>query len=339
MTRPHCLVTYDAGSEERRLLSECLAELSRVVFFKDLEASGREQALAAAEVLFSWNPPKELEAQEYRLLKNLRFIQLVSAGANHVPYPLIPGEVVIASNVGAFAEPMAEHVLGMVLALAKQLALQHARLKRGEFDDVSPSRRLRGSVCAVLGFGGIGQATARLMRALGAKIHAVNTSGMSPEPTDFLGTLNDLRYVLEAADIVVVTLPLNRSTKGLIGRQELSWMKTRAILINVARGDIIDEQALYEHLVTHPEFLAGIESWWIEPFSHGEFRTNYPFFDLPNFLGCPHNSAKVPRMMLEATRQALANVVRYLKQEPIKGLVRRGDYVAQENRDGTSFET
>ena len=328
MTRPHLLVTYDPSTMERKLLTEYLAELSQLVFVKDLDATRREEALATAEVLVSWNPPKELDAQEYRLLKNLRFLQLVSAGANHVPYPLIQAEVVIASNVGAFAEPMAEHVLALVLALGKQLFVQHLRLKRGEFDDVTLSRRLRGCVCGILGFGGIGQATARLMRALGAKIYAINTSGRSAEPADFIGTLKDLQVVLEAADIVVITLPLNRFTKGLIGRQELSWMKNRAILINVARGDIVDEQALYEHLVAHPEFLAGIESWWIEPFSHGEFRTNYPFFDLPNFLGCPHNSAKVPGMLVEATRCAAENVVRYLKGEPLKGLVRRGDYIS-----------
>lgn len=328
MKVPHLLVTYDPGSRERELFSEYLAEVSRVTFVKELNSAQREEALAIADVLFAFNPPKELLPEEYGLMKKLRFVQLLSAGANHVPYSLIPDEVVIASNVGAFAEPMAEHVLGMVLALAKQLFVQHANLRRGEFDDVTPSRMLRGSVCGILGFGGIGQATARLMRALGAKIYAVNTRGRSPEPADFLGTLNDLQHVLEAADIVVVTLPLNRATKGLIGKRELSWMKSRAILINVARGDIIDERALYEHLVAHREFLAGIESWWIEPFSHGEFRTHYHFFELPNFLGCPHNSAKVPGMLLEATRHALKNVVCYLKHEPIKGAVRRGDYVA-----------
>jgi phosphoglycerate dehydrogenase-like enzyme len=328
MARPHLLVTYGPGDRERELFSEYLDEVRRITFLKDLDSARREEALATADVLFAWNPPKELPPQDYARMKKLRFIQLLSAGANHIPYSLIPDDVVIASNVGAFAEPMAEHVLGMVLALAKQLFVQHARLKRGEFDDVSTSRMLHGSVCGILGFGGIGQATARLMRALGARIYAINTSGRSSEPTDFLGTMKDLQHVLEAADIIVVTLPLNRFTKGLIGRRELSWMKTRAILINVARGDIVDETALYEHLVAHPEFLAGIESWWIEPFSHGEFRTNYPFLDLPNFLGCPHNSAKVPGMMIEATRCALANVVRYLKQEPLKGLVRRGDYAA-----------
>jgi phosphoglycerate dehydrogenase-like enzyme len=327
MANPHLVVTYDAGKRDRGLFGEYLGELVRLTFIRDSASERRLNALATADILFAWNPPKELRQDEYTRMKNLRFLQLLSAGANHIPFSLIPDEVVIASNVGAFAEPMAEHVLALVLALSKQLLVQHERLKRREFDDVTPSRMLRGSVCGILGFGGIGQATARLMCALGARIYGINSSGRSSEPAEFVGTLRDLKYVLESSDIIVIALPLNRASKGLIGSRELAWMKDRAILINVARGDILDEQALYERLVKTPEFMAGIESWWIEPFSHGEFRTNYPFLNLPNFLGCPHNSAKVPGMMFEATRRAVENVVRFLKQEPLKGLVRREDYL------------
>lgn len=100
MTRPHLLVTYDPGSDVRRLLTEYLAEVSELGFVKDLDAARREEALADAEILLSWNPPKEIADQEYRLFQNLRFVQLVAAGANHVPYALIPDQVVIASNVG-----------------------------------------------------------------------------------------------------------------------------------------------------------------------------------------------------------------------------------------------
>jgi phosphoglycerate dehydrogenase-like enzyme len=327
MVNPHLVVTYEPGVRERELLGEYLEGLVDLTFLPELPTEDRADALAAAEILFAWNPPKELRPEEYPSIKNLRFLQLLSAGANHVPYALVPDEVVIASNVGAFAEPMAEHVLGMVLALAKQLLVQHEKLKRGAFDDVTPSLMLRGSVCGILGFGGIGQAVARLMRALGARIYGINSSGTSAEPAEFIGTLTDLHYVLESSDVVVIALPLNRSTKGLIGSRELSWMKARAILINVARGDIVEELALYERLVAERRFMAGIETWWIEPFSHGEFRLNYPFFDLPNFLGCPHNSAKVPGTMLEATRRALENVHRFLKHEPLKGVVRRTDYL------------
>jgi len=327
MANPHLVVTYDAGNQDRGLFGEYLGELARFTFIRDFASERRADALATADILFAWNPPKEFRPEEYAGMRNLRFIQLLSAGANHAPFSLIPDEVLIASNVGAFAEPMAEHVLAMVLALSKQLLVQHEHLKRGEFDDVTPSRMLRGLVCGILGFGGIGQATARVMRALGARIYGINSSGRSSEPAEFVGTLRDLKYVLESSDIVVIAFPLNRSTKGLIGSRELAWMKDRAILINVARGDILEERALYERLVKAPEFMAGIESWWIEPFSHGEFRTNYPFLNLPNFLGCPHNSAKVPGMMFEATRRAVENVVRFLKQEPLRGLVRREDYL------------
>jgi phosphoglycerate dehydrogenase-like enzyme len=328
MAKPHLIVSYEPGGKQREFLRDHLEAVAGLTFIRDVAPEDREEALATADLLLAWNLPKELHTEEYALMRSLRFIQLLSAGANHVPFQLVPDEIVIASNVGAFAEPMAEHVLAMVLALSKQLFVQHENLKRGKFDDVSPSRTLRGSVCGILGFGGIGQAVARLLRALGARIFAINRTGVSSEPAEFIGTLHDLKYVLESSDVVVIALPLNRSSMRLIGSRELSWMKNRAILINVARGDIIDEGPLFDRLVAVPEFMAGIESWWVEPFSHGEFRTHYPFFDLPNFLGCPHNSAKVPGIMLQATRSAVANVTRFLRQEPLRGLVRREDYVA-----------
>jgi glycerate dehydrogenase len=105
-------------------------------------------------------------------------------------------------------------------------------------------------------------------------------------------------------------------------------MKPDAVLINVARGDIIDEGALYEHLRAHPGFKAGIDTWWIEPFSFGEFRTKYPFLTLSNVVGSPHNSAIAPGVNKEATRRAAANIMRFLRGEPLTGVVRREDYRA-----------
>ena len=254
-------------------------------------------------------------------------IQLLSACADHVPYADLPQTIIIASNIGAYAEPMAEHVLAMTLALAKRLIREHQNLAQGEFNQSRLNRLLRGSVCGILGFGGIGKATARLMRAFGVLIYALNTSGKTSEPVEFIGTLNNLQHVLSSSDIVVIALPLNKATRNLIGKRELDSMNNNAILINVARGGIVDEEALYSHLTSHPEFMAGIDAWWIEPFGHGEFCTNYPFLSLPNVLGSPHNSAMVPGITDEGSRLAAENVKRFLKGEPVSGIVRREDYV------------
>ncbi len=324
---PHVVVTYTIGEAKRALLKEILGGDARVSFLIDMPTGLRQQTLVDAGVLLSWNLPKELGAGEFGLLKKLRMIQLLSAGADHVPYADLPDNIVIASNIGAYAEPMAEHVLAMTLALAKRLFREHQNLAQGEFNQSKLNRMLRGSVCGILGFGGIGKATARLMRAFGARIYAVNTSGKTSEPVEFIGTLENLQHVLSSSDVVVISLPLTKTTRGLIGKRELEWMKRDAILINVARGDIIDEGALYNHLATYPGFMAGIDAWWIEPFGHGEFRTNYPFFALPNVMGSPHNSAMVQGIADEGTRRAAENVKRFLEGEPTAGIVRREDYV------------
>ncbi len=326
MKKYRLLVTYDIREEERNLLAGILGETAEIAVLGNLPEREREQALSNADILLALNLQRELKFGEYGMLKNARLIQLLSAGADHLPFGVLPPRIAVASNVGAYARPMAEHALAMTLALAKHLFGEHQKLLRGEFDQSHLHRMLRGSVCGILGFGGIGRATARLMRALEMKIYALNTSGKTEEQVEFIGTLKDLRHVLAFSDVLVISLPLNKATRGLIGKRELEWMKPDAILVNVARGAIIDEKALYEHLISHPDFKAGIDAWWIEPFRNGVFRTNYPLLTLPNVLGSPHNSALVPGIAAESAKRAAENVMRFIKEEPLLGVVRREDY-------------
>ncbi len=318
-------VTFPIDDEMRSAIDEALGQAATVAFVRDMREGERLEALRGSEVILAWNW-LEIGASESEAMRELRFVQLLSAGADHVPHAALPTGVVIASNVGAYAEPMAEHVAAMALALAKRLPHRHAELARGEFHQFPPTRALHGSVCGILGFGGIGRATGRLMRAFGARIHAINTTGRTNEPVEFVGTLQQLDRVVGASDIVVIALPLTKATRGLIGARELSLMNPDAILVNVARGGIIDQAALFEHLRAHPEFMAGIDAWWTEPFGQGEFRTDFPFFELPNVLGSPHNSAIVPGIQIVAARRAAENVLRYLRNEPLRGVVRREDY-------------
>jgi phosphoglycerate dehydrogenase-like enzyme len=222
---------------------------------------------------------------------------------------------------------MAEYVMAMALALARRLPQRHADLAAGKFKMWERVLTLDGAVCAILGFGGIGRATARLMRAFGARIHAVNSSGRTSEPVEFIGTLSDLDQVLTAADVLVIALPLINATRGLIGARELGLMKPAAILVNVGRAAIVNERALYEHLRDQPEFCAGIDTWWQEPAAGSGFRTGYPFFDLPNLIGSPHNSGVTDGALQAGARRAAENVRRFLRGDAVIGVARREDYL------------
>ena len=320
-------VSYPVDDEFARINTRVLDGTARVVFLHGRPDDEVRELLRQADVLLGWHLAEELPAGALADSTRLRFIQLLSAGADSVDYAALPERLMLAGNVGAYAQPMAEYVMAVTLTLARRLPQRHAELARGEFGMWKPVLTLDGAVCAVLGFGGIGKATARLMRAFGARIHAVNTTGRTTEPADFVGTLADLDQVLAEADVIVIALPLTRSTRGLIGVRELGLMKPAAIMVNVGRAAIVDERALYEHLRDHPEFCAGLDAWWHEPAPGTEFATGYPFFDLPNLIGSPHNSGVTDGALQVGAVNAAENVRRFLHGEAVTGVVRREDYL------------
>jgi phosphoglycerate dehydrogenase-like enzyme len=327
MEQPLVAISYAVDDELRETNLDILSNDTQVAFLQDQQPPERLETLRQAQALIGWHLGRELPPGQLAEAKRLRLIQFLSAGVDTVDFTAIPAGIVIADNAGAYARPMAEHVMAMTLSLAKRLPQRHAALARGQFDQQTPSLTLEGAVCAILGFGGIGKRTAALMRAFGARIHAVNTSGRTTEPVEFVGTLADLDKVLAVADVLVVSMPLTRATRGLIGGRELARMKPSAILVNVARAGIIVQGALYEHLRAHPDFSAGIDTWWHEPPLGEDFRTDYPFFDLPNVIGSPHNSSIVAGSHAVAARHAAANVRRYLQGGSLAGTVRREDYL------------
>lgn len=311
----------------RDAIDETLGPIATVSYLPELADGERRAALKSADALLGWFIGGELRAPaELELLGSAGLLQLLSAGVDRVPVDQLPPGLPIASNAGAYADPMAEHVLAMALAFAKRLPQNHAAMRRGEFDQQKPTLAIRGATLGILGFGGIGKASGRLFKALGGKVHAISRSGVSDEPADWVGTLADLDAVLEVADVVVVSLPLTSATRGLIGRRELGLMKPDAILVNVARAAIVDEDALFEHLRANPSFCAGIDAWWEEPRDGSPFTTRHPFLELPNVIGSPHNSALTAGALATAARRAAENIARYLRGEPVEHLVDRSEY-------------
>jgi phosphoglycerate dehydrogenase-like enzyme len=322
------LVTYQPEAEERQIYREILEDLAQIHYLKDEPRRDQTKRLKTADIIIALSfSQKEIDAAQIALLPNVRFIQLIYAGADNIPFELVPPEIILASNAGAFARPIAEHVLALSLALAKKIIPKNKLLQEGRFDRSGFNQEIRGGTCGIVGLGGNGQEIAKTMQAMGMRVYGINRSGQTDRPVEFIGTVADLQKVLQDSDVVVVTTPLTRATRNMIAEKQLGWMKKDAILINVGRGDVINQKALYAHLKAHPDFRAGIDTWWAEPAGKEAFKLDYPFFELPNIIGSPHIADHVPGAILHATRRALENVRNFLLDNELHGVLKREDYL------------
>lgn len=312
MTTQTLLVTFEASDAARSVIADVIGDLAQIRYISDIEDGERGKALATATAVLARNTANELKAGEAAQIGDAKLLQFVSAGVDFVPMGEFSPSLPIAGNGGGYAEPMAEHAAMMTLAAMKRLIVEHNKVAARDFDQFRANRMLAGSVCGILGFGGIGKETARVMRALGTKIHAINRSGRTEEPVDWIGDEAGLGELLANSDVLVLSLPLTPASTKLIGKAELEAMKDDAVIVNLARGEIIDEAALFAHLRDNPAFTACIDAWWIEPVRHGRFEMDHDFTSLPNVIASPHNSASVSGWRPIAIRRAAENVRRAL---------------------------
>ena len=320
MAEPLLVVCFPLEPPSRAAVVEALGAEGRAVFLPDLSGEARRSALHEADVLLCRNTAKDLAADELPLIAGARLLQFFSAGVDFIPLGALPPGLPVAANRGAFAEPMAEHGLAMALAAAKRLLVEHQAVARGEFNQFTPTRMLAGGVCGVLGFGGIGRALAPLARGIGMRVHALNRRGQV-EGVDWAGGSDRLDELLAASDVLAICCPLTPATEGLIDARALGLMKPDAILVNLARGEIVVEADLYAHLQANPGFTACLDAWWVEPVRHGAFRMDLPFTELPNVIASPHNSAQAGPAVRTALRRAVENCRRALRGETPRNLV------------------
>ena len=196
------IVSYSPDEAINPIFHEVLGDLASIEFLPEKNDHDRIKLLRGADVIVALSfSKKEIDPGEISHLQNLQFIQLVYAGADNLPFNLISEDIIMASNVGAFAEPIAEHVLALVLALAKSIMLNNRMLAEGQFDRSGFNQELRGGVCAIVGFGGNGEAIARIMQAMGIRIFGINRSGTTDAPIELVGKAADLKKALDTSDV------------------------------------------------------------------------------------------------------------------------------------------
>jgi phosphoglycerate dehydrogenase-like enzyme len=268
-----------------------------------------------------------LTKERIRSMKNLRMIQSYSAGVEHIDFEAIPLDVAVCSNAGAFAGPIAEFVFGTVISLGRNLEMHDREMRNGKFIRTPLGLYLLGKTFGIIGTGGIGHETAKLAKSFGMKTMGINTTGSAVRDFDTVVNLDGLNTLLSESDVILVAAPLTVKTRDLLGCDQFRLMKPNCIIVNVARGAIINEQALYEFLRDHPDAKAALDVWWRYPKTgEGTVTQDYPISSLPNVLSSPHFSDGVGEQLKMGSDSAVDNIIRYLKNEPLKGIVRREDY-------------
>ena len=254
----------------------------------------------------------------------LKWLQLTSAGVDRLlDAPVVQSNVTVTTASGIHAVPISEYVIGAMLALAKglprALRSQQERIWRPYWPD-----ELEEKTVGVLGMGAIGARVVELAKALGMRVLAMRrsverrTTGAQagfPAADEMLPP-SELRHLLEESDYVVVALPLTNESRGLIGEPQLRAMKPSAIIVNIGRGAIIDEQALVQALKEGRIAGAALDVFQQEPLS-GESE----LWGLENVIVTPHISGGTPRYMERAVALFCDNLRRYLADEPLRNVV------------------
>lgn len=275
--------------------------------------------------------PKVLNREALARMNHLRFIQLGFAGANHVPFQNLPPGVTVCSNAGAFSTGVGEYTWALVLAASKRITRFDSALRKSENSPDFFSKTLRGVTIlqgkslGIVGYGGIGRRVALYGRAFGMEILAFSRHAQTEPVTKIFQGREGLLQMLRVSDVVVVSIALTNKTKGLIGAQELSAMKPNAIVVNIARSEILDEEALYEHMVANPGFTYATDVW--HEVSGVDARSSeFSFLELDNFIGTPHVSGPSEMATGEPIRLAVDNLLRYLKGESPGNVVDASEY-------------
>ncbi|WP_341529267.1 D-2-hydroxyacid dehydrogenase [Nostoc sp. UHCC 0302] len=250
-------------------------------------------------------------------LPAIRWQQTPSAGVNHLLTPaFLKRDIILTNGTGIHAIPISEFVLTFMLYHAKNLrklqALQDAHTwPRGVFLE-----ELADATLLIIGAGNIGKAIASRAKAFGMRVWG---SRRHPEPLpdfDKIVGANEWRSLLPEADYVVIATPLTPETQGLIDEAALRSMRQSAYLINIARGAIVDENALLTALREGWIAGAGLDTVATEP-----LPPESPFWSLPNVFITPHCSALSPRLRERITELFLDNLRRYQAGQPLRNVV------------------
>jgi phosphoglycerate dehydrogenase-like enzyme len=275
-----------------------------------------------ADVYLGFGIPRPL----YLAAKRLQWVHSAAAGVGNALYPeMLASDVVLTNSAGVHAIPIAEYVVAGVLYFFRGLDIAAEQQRRSEWNkqrfvgEQSPLREVGGARVLVIGTGGIGSEAARRLSALGARCVGARrrTSLGTPDGFESVISFQMIDAELPSVDVVVLAAPLTEETQGILDARRLDLLRQSAIVVNVARGALLDETALIERLRTSRIRGAALDVFQDEPLA-----SNSPLWQLRSALVTPHVSPVSPgRFWVRELDLFLDNWRRFVRGEPLRNLV------------------
>lgn len=261
----------------------------------------------------------------------LRLIHVAGAGTDKVDFSSLGPDVLVA-NTFHHERSIAEYVVAAAVMLRREFLAQDRQLRRGVwatsvYDSAIAQLDTLGSAhIGFVGFGHIGRYTWDLLRAFGCSGSAVTGSGSVADcGLNWSGPATDLDRLLTECDVAVVSAPLNEQTVGMIGAAQLRALGADGVLINVGRGPLVQERALYDALAGGVIRAAAIDVWYRYPSSDGDSApSDLPFAELSNLLMTPHSSGVTRDTFAGRADDIAANIGRLQRGEPLQNVVHGG---------------
>lgn len=302
------IVLYD----EPRLDDESIAMIRRTALDAIVSLPPAERVaeeLRDAEIFFGYHSP-----EVFRQAGKLKWIQTSSAGMDGVLEPqLVSRGLIICNASGVHAPQVAEMAWALTLTISRNLPVFQRQQREHVWQPSDTPLDMADGTAGIVGLGGIGRYYARVAHAFGMRVLAVDQhEPRKPDHVESLWHLDRLDDMLEASDVVLIACPLTPETRHLIDRRRLALMKPSAILINIARGGIVDEAALIEGLNSGHLTGAGLDVTETEPLPRES-----PLWDAPRLVISPHCAGTSSHRNRRLTRFFCENLKRYIAGEKL----------------------
>jgi phosphoglycerate dehydrogenase-like enzyme len=302
--------------------AELPPELQVEIFADPKEVTPAAAAEADIIVTNIWN-------EKYPAAPKVRLMQSVATGIDWIDLAALPKGVAVCNCFG-HETAISEYVLMTMLVWFHRFReiegdfRAHSSWRPSWVQSGAPHGEIRGKTLGIVGFGRVGQEVARRAAPFGCRIVAANRSAREPSHgAERVYPMADLDQMLPACDIVAICTALGPETENLIDARRLGLMKPSAFLINIARGAVIDENAVFAALRNGTIGGAAIDVWWQYPNAAEPERrgSRHPFHELPNVIMTPHNSGWTDGMIRRRWDEIVDNISRFVRGEPLINIV------------------